>query len=327
MKNFFYRYLPFLSGFLLIFFTDCVTAQCTITSSDSYGVEIEITPKRVLVPADCPWGYNYTIEVDYDAKFSGTNIPWSLYTLQGFLKCGSVEHYFDMNNAGGTGTTQSSSSWRNFSDCKSIDLIDLDCNTVRIEIQGSGLPLQSFNCAVYSPLPIELEAFHALEIGGEVIFSWTTASETNNDFFTIQRSADAVHWENLIQVDGSGNSSVPLHYEATDANPLPGISYYRLKQTDFNGDYSYSEIKAVTFDQMRTEMRIYPNPASDVLIIEGSEKELELIRIYSVTGQDVTRLTEVVGSGSNKLILNIRHLSCGSYILKAGVSSERFSKL
>lgn len=235
--------------------------------------------------------------------------------------------YFNMYNTGADGTSWTSTSWRSNTDCRNLELIDLDCDKTRIEIQGPGIPLQSVYCNIYSPLPIQLQAFHALEMSNEVIFSWTTASETNNDFFTIQRSADAVHWENLIQVDGAGNSSVPLHYEATDANPLPGISYYRLKQTDFNGDYSYSEIKAVTFEEMRPELRIYPNPATDVLIIEGSDKELEMVRIYSITGQDVTRLTEVVGSGSNKLILNIRHLSCGSYILKAGVSSERFSKL
>ena len=89
------------------------------------------------------------------------------------------------------------------------------------------------------PLPIELLSFSANAVHNSVRLSWVTATETNNDFFTIERSINLKDWEVLGFVDGAGNSSRPLHYSFTDFNPLTGVSYYRLKQTDYDGKYEY----------------------------------------------------------------------------------------
>ena len=78
-----------------------------------------------------------------------------------------------------------------------------------------------------------------------VILNWTTASELNNDYFTIERSKDAVEFQPIKFVEGAGNSNSILNYEIIDVNPFLGTSYYRLKQTDFNGKYSFSNIVSV----------------------------------------------------------------------------------
>ncbi len=85
-----------------------------------------------------------------------------------------------------------------------------------------------------SGLPIELVSFNAEAKNGRVELEWTTATETNNDFFTIERSADGQNFETLATVKGAGNSMAMREYFAEDAHPFSGVSYYRLRQTDLD---------------------------------------------------------------------------------------------
>ncbi len=96
-------------------------------------------------------------------------------------------------------------------------------------------------------LPIELAEFTAEKSGTSVNVKWTTFTEKNNAYFTIERAADATNWEPLSVVMGQGNSNKPFSYGMFDSSPLKGVSYYRLKQTDYNGTFSYSRIVAVNF--------------------------------------------------------------------------------
>jgi hypothetical protein len=112
-------------------------------------------------------------------------------------------------------------------------------------------------------LPIDLISFTADPNGTEVDLDWVTASEINNDYFTIERSADAIEFEAIATVGGAGNSSTILNYKMVDYTPLPGVSYYRLKQTGFDGKFEYSQIEAVSFtgeEEGKPEVLIYPNP-------------------------------------------------------------------
>jgi len=86
------------------------------------------------------------------------------------------------------------------------------------------------------PLPVELTAFNAECNTHEMIVSWSTATETNNDHFSLERSADAQHFENIADVRGAGNSNMEINYSFTDAAPLEGIGYYRLIQHDYDGN-------------------------------------------------------------------------------------------
>src|SRR5690606_38659659 len=110
-------------------------------------------------------------------------------------------------------------------------------------------------------LPIQLLSFTAKPIDNkEVLTQWTTATETNNDFFTVERSVDALNFKEIGTVNGAGNSNNAIKYRFSDKNPFAGTSYYRLKQTDFDGKFSYSEIESVFISNSRLAINsIYKN--------------------------------------------------------------------
>src|SRR6185503_20327710 len=101
-----------------------------------------------------------------------------------------------------------------------------------------------------------------------------TASENNNSFFTVERSSDAQTFYPVEKIDGAGNSAHTLYYSALDKNPLPGISYYRLRQTDFDGSSRLSDIIAVNISD-EAIISVIPNPASDFINIVFSGVEFE----------------------------------------------------
>ncbi len=119
-------------------------------------------------------------------------------------------------------------------------------------------------------LPIELISFGA-QYGKEqsadkspaVLLTWITASEENNDYFTIERSADGVNFKEIDRIAGKQTSSAYSHYQRYDHNPLPNTSYYRLKQTDLDGAFSYSKIVAVTVPPTDIDfLTVIPNPSN-----------------------------------------------------------------
>ncbi len=132
---------------------------------------------------------------------------------------------------------------------------------------------------INNPLPIELLSFTAKYQDGKVLLKWATGSEINNDFFTLERSHDAVNAEAIGFVEGAGNSSQTLHYNFVDHDPLPGISYYRLKQTDYDGSFEYSQWVAVQVDGLggRLQATAINQPEGLMLrIFAPTERTLQL---------------------------------------------------
>ncbi len=168
-------------------------------------------------------------------------------------------------------------------------------------------------------LPIELVNFEA-EVDQdhrEVVLSWATAAETNNDFFTVEKSATGQQWSNVLLVVGAGNSDELIEYEAVDTNPLPGLSYYRLKQTDFDGSSTYSETIGVslTTDQSGP-IEIYPNPASDRLVIRGAAN-LGALQVVNNLGQDMTHQIAILPTTNPSTVeLDVSRLERGMYLLR-----------
>lgn len=109
-------------------------------------------------------------------------------------------------------------------------------------------------------LPIQLLTFNALANEKAVDLNWVTASEVNNDFFTVEKSEQGIDFHSIARVSGAGNSTKQLSYSAVDAAPYEGINYYRLKQTDFDGKFSYSTIVSVDITALPSENQLYPNP-------------------------------------------------------------------
>ena len=127
-----------------------------------------------------------------------------------------------------------------------------------------------------NPLPIELLSFDAQAKDNYTVdLSWITASEQNNDFFTVERSQFGKQWEEVGIVKGAGNSNQILRYALTDTKPYMGISYYRLKQTDYNGSFSYSEIRSVNFKSQTPDITLYPNPTTDFVFIKNISHKMQ----------------------------------------------------
>jgi hypothetical protein len=103
-----------------------------------------------------------------------------------------------------------------------------------------------FTLADITILPIELLDFQANYDGTNVNCTWATATELNNDYFTVERSVDGVNFIGIGKVKGAGTTNVQLDYAFTDDQPVTGQSYYRLKQTDFDGAYTYGPTRPVT---------------------------------------------------------------------------------
>lgn len=113
-----------------------------------------------------------------------------------------------------------------------------------------------------SSFPVEFLSFEAELIDEQVLLSWTTASELNNDFFTIERSVDGRTFEAIDRVQGAGTTESASHYQVFDASPISQMTSYRIKQTDFDGHFSYSETVQVRADAFQSQLTVFPNPAS-----------------------------------------------------------------
>jgi hypothetical protein len=145
-------------------------------------------------------------------------------------------------------------------------------------------PVQSFN-----PLPIELLSFSVHPIGTNVQLNWSTASEINNNYFTVQHTKDGINFEEVIRIPGAGNSVTKLDYSAIDKAPYEGVSYYRLMQTDFDGKFAYSYLVVVNLERP-VNGDIYPNPfstAATVMINDASEINHAELRLYTMEGTEV----------------------------------------
>ncbi|GIV45171.1 MAG: hypothetical protein KatS3mg035_2294 [Bacteroidia bacterium] len=180
----------------------------------------------------------------------------------------------------------------------------------------------------FNPLPIELIYFKAeVTDNNYVRLIWETATELNNDYFTVERSKNGFDFEQVLTQKGAGNSNHSIKYTAYDYSPYEGISYYRLKQTDFDGKYKYSQIVAVNFDKLKdVKALIYPNPAEYQITIEGLESELQDINIYNSLWQDITNLTTKTEISRTKVIIDISDLSKGIYFIKTKTIAIKVTK-
>lgn len=169
-------------------------------------------------------------------------------------------------------------------------------------------------------LPIVLSEFRVyLSEENQVIVNWTTLSEINNDFFTIERSKDAKKWEVVSIVPGAGNSRIELKYNDIDRDPYDGRSYYRLKQTDYDGQFKYSKIATVNRND-QWEYSVNPNPTKNsVLFSAGEELVKERIEIRDILGRLVgAEITEM----GNSVQIDLQELENGLYFLRYQKENE-----
>ncbi len=174
-------------------------------------------------------------------------------------------------------------------------------------------------------LPVELTQFSLSETeNGAVSILWQTASEKNNDYFTIERSMDALSWEVIAQVDGTGDSFEITNYKIMDARPYFGVSYYRLKQTDFNGEFSYSNVETIQVTQTQDKnISIYPTPSVHELNIQADAGELNELVLTDLRGQNIYTFTKADHLSDTHIKINIEHIPSGLYLLKTKSSIKK----
>lgn len=165
-------------------------------------------------------------------------------------------------------------------------------------------------------LPIELVTFAGSNVGNANILNWTTATELNNDYFTIERSADGKQFEAIGTVAGAGQSSGLKDYTFTDKQPLLGTNYYRLRQTDFNGLYEFSDIISVKVNGNFDLGTIYPNPAvnSVILPVMSANSGNTTLRILDMSGRVVYAEVVTISEGIQTISLNMSGLTSGMYL-------------
>jgi hypothetical protein len=188
------------------------------------------------------------------------------------------------------------------------------------QINRTGLTLANLTNTFYvgsinsvnTPLPITLISFTASVVNGEVELNWSTAAEINNNFFTIQRSKDAPGWENVQKVAGGGTSSVTKFYTAYDQTPYTGTSYYRLMQTDIDGRQTYSPIVSVNLAGNRSDISVYPNPATYQIMITFPVIGKYEVALINLNGQIVNNPVITTGDA---LVMNVSGLNAGIYFI------------
>lgn len=181
-------------------------------------------------------------------------------------------------------------------------------------------------------LPVEILNFEANANGDVIEIVWSTASEINSESFVVERSSDATNWETLVTSEAAGNSRVTISYEETDFSPLEGVSYYRLKQIDINGEYSYSSIVPVKFYKEKSlEMNLFPNPVQagsnvSVDIPQVTNKEV-LVVLRDMVGR--TFYSKIVLSMENDHLIGIpidSKIPKGNYLITATSDDQIYSK-
>jgi Ice-binding-like/Secretion system C-terminal sorting domain len=180
----------------------------------------------------------------------------------------------------------------------------------------------AFNgCGLFILLPVNLLSFTGICDRQDVVLTWSTGSETNNKFFTVQRSADAINWKDLGTIQGAGNSPVVNTYSYTDKQQYTqAISYYRLSQTDFMGNNEYGNIIAIEKCEIADpeHLTIFPNPSNGKfdIIFTGEKNQVSSTDIFNSLGEKVYEST---GLQSN---VDLSGKSSGMYIVQIHLNSK-----
>jgi hypothetical protein len=163
-------------------------------------------------------------------------------------------------------------------------------------------------------LPVELISFDAKSSRDHVRLIWETAIEINNDYFIVERSWEGVTWHEVATVQGAGNSSILKSYSTTDHQPYDGASYYRLKQVDFDGQYTYSQSVKVERQVELQNISVFPNPTSSTLHITVVSAEVD---IFDINGMNLSSEVKIA-AGLQNIDIDMSGLRSGIYYLKAG---------
>lgn len=268
------------------------------------------------------WQRIWYIDVTNASTNISTNLEFDMSDGgMGTFTIGATSNYVLLYRAGQSGN------WTEVTTASTVSGDRILFNAVTLTNDGYyTLGTKNFNL---SPLPIELLSFSATANGTRVDLSWITASEKNNAFFSLERSKDGREFELLRTIKGAKNSSSMLEYLETDENPHPGISYYRLKQTDYDGTSAYSDIVAIDLSSKIGEMRIYPNPNTGIFKIDlntGAKKEIQVV-LLDLSGKEYfSKVITTQDENGLYLVDTENKLPRGTYLVVASSNNAGYTQ-
>lgn len=190
---------------------------------------------------------------------------------------------------------------------------------------SAGNQFFTFGYLIFNPLPVDLVSFDAIPNYEKIAVDlfWVTESEINNDYFVIEKSDNGIDWRFVGRIAGSGSSNIVLQYFLHDPTPFKGISYYRLKQVDYDGTESFKGVRSVSFDN-KVSFEVFPNPTSEKVYVKG--EHINSMELYDSGGKKLT--PQVVVNGTLWEV-DTQNLPVGVYYLrifeKSGFMVEKIS--
>lgn len=176
--------------------------------------------------------------------------------------------------------------------------------------------------AMITPLPVELLTWEGDCVNGKTVLRWSTATEKNNEYFTIESSLNAKDWKEVARVKGAGDSEEILNYEFKELRSTSGLVYFRLKQTDYDGTFEYSKVIGVNCVNIeKDDILVHPNPSKGIVNIDLMGKTGETI-ILDAMGQMVSNSQIIEGKGS----FDLQGLPAGVYVIRTVLDRELITK-
>lgn len=206
-----------------------------------------------------------------------------------------------------------------YGDCIQFRVIyETNNNTEFWALQNDDISI-SGNFEVYSeppdPMPVEFLFISSEKKNSSIQIVWITATETNNDYFSIERSENGIDFQSIGITSGAGNSNAVIEYAFSDDSPFTGYNYYRIKQTDFDGKFSFSEITFVNFENFSDNISVASGNGNIVINIFSEEESNVNLSIFELSGKQVASKKYMVSKGQNQINAGNEILSDNIYII------------
>jgi hypothetical protein len=277
-------------------------------------------------------------DINVSSNSASINAGTAVYTFSGWMRIYSafndiadiIVEYRDATGKvlSSYNTGQNTTlSWKQYTNVTTapVGTVDIRIRLLSIYIQGSSSDgyMDDLSLTVNSVAPVKLISFTASPYNDSVAVYWTTASEKNNAYFTVEKSSNGTDWQTVSIVPGSGNSSNLISYISYDGSPFEGTSYYRLKQTDTDGNYSYSEVVVINFD-VASAFQLFPNPASTDLHLKIGSSIAYSVSCVSISGESIP--LSIKAQLLNETVYDVSGLSRGVYFLIIQTADKKTTK-
>lgn len=273
----------------------------------------------------CPYGYSYTVTYDYEITVSGQNTCYNqnIDILPNVL-CGSISSWPPANivipgptfgapptTSVYTGLITTGAQWNVLTNCATATPTSLNCRTTEAYFGAPGIPWSKYVCKPY-PLPVDIISFSGECTNEGIELKWSTLSEVNNDYFSLEVLTEENDYKVVAVIDGAENSSQKEDYIFTHIDYKSNLPYlfYRLKQTDFNGDFKYCDLIAVK--NCENELNVHPNPSNGIinLVLSENVERIHEVEVYNYLNQKIFYSKEYCSS------IDLSNEAKGVYFLK-----------